>query len=148
MRPDDAALAWDGRFLETLEGEERSIEINALLAIRLEALDDCLEVLRAAMAVQFGALDDYRAEHRVQARIDSEQILARAEEQFDVRRLCKIKAAAEAREDQSKGEDVREFVVMADGVFPRGVARQINQARDLLPLLGHVRAGDGVSAGI
>ena len=37
---------------------------------------------------------------------------------------------------------------MTDGVLPRGVAGQICQPRDLLPLPANMRAGDRVGAGV
>jgi hypothetical protein len=75
------------------------------------------------MAFEFGHLDDDTGQHRMQAFLQPEQVLAVGGEQAQVVVGREVQAASQARQHLAQTQDVADRVVMAQALLPRDIAR-------------------------
>ena len=108
------------------------VQSGRLVAIGLQAPHQPGQIGGAVVPVQGGHLDDDRGQHRVQARVDAEQVLAVRGEPVEVGGVVEIQAAGQAGEHLAELEDVADLVVVADRQLPAAIARQVHRALDRL----------------
>jgi hypothetical protein len=101
VRLNQPPLARDGRFLKFLLGEDVGVEVHRLLAVILQPRDHLAEILSALVAVQLRHVDDGRSQHRIQPRIDGEQVRAVDGEQLQFAGIREIQSARNAGQQQA-----------------------------------------------
>ncbi len=103
-------------------------EVNLLIPVILQVVQQGRQILDSAMPIELRHAEDGLRQHRMQFRIQREEVAPIGDKRLQVLWLREVKTAAEAGQDHAQAEDVCQRIMMAHLVFPSDITWQIHRS--------------------
>src|SRR5258705_6186675 len=140
MSLDQLALSGEARFFETVQPVE--CESCLLVAVVLQPANDRRQILCAPVPVQLRHVDDYRGQNRIQPAVDGKKVETVVRKKFEVCCGGEVQPTGKAGQNQAERKNVCEFVMMANGMFPRSIERQEDGGLNVIRTFRYVQIRD------